>query len=96
MIAVNCELNRPWKGTGGQCVDLVGLSSSIYEIQKEGPESSKLIRQICKLPRWQFIVSIDIFTEVLLFGLAVALLQGLFMPLKRKVAIGCAFVFRLP
>ncbi|KAK1144231.1 hypothetical protein N8T08_005644 [Aspergillus melleus] len=48
------------------------------------------------LPRWQFIVSIDIFTEVLLFGLAVALLAGLFMPLKRKIAIGCAFMFRLP
>ncbi|KAI9037908.1 uncharacterized protein KD926_011520 [Aspergillus affinis] len=22
LVTVNCELNRPWKGTGGQCVDL--------------------------------------------------------------------------
>ncbi|KAH8428383.1 uncharacterized protein LDX57_006081 [Aspergillus melleus] len=70
LVTVNCELNKPWKGTGAECVNL--------------------------LPRWQFIVSIDIFTEVLLFGLAVTLLAGLFMPLKRKIAIGCAFMFRLP
>ncbi|PLB54841.1 hypothetical protein P170DRAFT_442837 [Aspergillus steynii IBT 23096] len=70
VIAVNCELNRPWKGTGAQCVDL--------------------------LPRWQFIITIDILTELLLFSLAVTLLSGLFMPLKRKMAIGCAFLFRLP
>lgn len=23
VIAVNCEFNTPWKGTGAQCVDLV-------------------------------------------------------------------------
>ncbi|KAE8348934.1 hypothetical protein BDV28DRAFT_152353 [Aspergillus coremiiformis] len=49
------------------------------------------------LKRWQFIVAIDILTEVLLFTLAVALLAGLvFMPLERKLSIGFAFFFRLP
>ncbi|KAE8311747.1 hypothetical protein BDV41DRAFT_322935 [Aspergillus transmontanensis] len=70
IIAINCELNRPWKGAGGQCVNL--------------------------LNRWQFIVAMDILTEILLFGLAVTLLAGLFMPLKRKLPIGFAFFFRLP
>ncbi|PYH96798.1 hypothetical protein BO71DRAFT_374605 [Aspergillus ellipticus CBS 707.79] len=70
VIAVNCELNRPWRGSGAQCVDL---------------------RQ-----RWQFIVALNIATELILFGLAVALLWGLFMPLQRKFTIGFAFLFRLP
>ncbi|OOF98250.1 hypothetical protein ASPCADRAFT_43168, partial [Aspergillus carbonarius ITEM 5010] len=70
IIAVNCELNRPWKGTGGQCIDL--------------------------LQRWQFIVALDIATELIIFGLAIALLWGLFMPLKRKLTIRFAFMFRLP
>ncbi|KAE8392373.1 hypothetical protein BDV23DRAFT_192545 [Aspergillus alliaceus] len=70
IIAVNCELNRPWKGAGAQCVNL--------------------------LKRWQFIVAMDILTEILLFALAVTLLAGLFMPLKRKLPIGFAFFFRLP
>ncbi|CAK44698.1 hypothetical protein AnigIFM59636_011631 [Aspergillus niger] len=68
IIAVNCELNRPWKGSGGQCMNL----------------------------RWQFIVALDIATELIIFGLAVFLLWGLFMPLKRKLTIGFAFMFRLP
>jgi hypothetical protein len=38
----------------------------------------------------------DIVTELILFALAVTLLQGLFMPLKRKLQIGSAFLFRLP
>ncbi|PWY87192.1 hypothetical protein BO94DRAFT_516977 [Aspergillus sclerotioniger CBS 115572] len=70
IIAVNCELNRPWKGSGGQCIDL--------------------------LQRWQFIVALDITTELTLFGLSTALLWGLFMPFKRKLTIGFAFMFRLP
>ncbi|KAL5343675.1 hypothetical protein BJX70DRAFT_393734 [Aspergillus crustosus] len=48
------------------------------------------------LKRWQFIVALDIATELILFGLAVFLLAGLFMPLKRKLTIAFAFVFRLP
>ncbi|OGM43086.1 hypothetical protein ABOM_009200 [Aspergillus bombycis] len=70
IIAINCELNRPWKGAGAQCVNL--------------------------LKRWQFIVAMDILTEVLLFAVAATLLAGLFMPLKRKLPIGFAFFFRLP
>ncbi|KAL4869110.1 hypothetical protein BDV12DRAFT_196732 [Aspergillus spectabilis] len=49
-----------------------------------------------RLERWQFIVALDIATELILFGLAVFLLAGLFMPLKRKFTIAFAFVFRLP
>ncbi|KAB8072948.1 hypothetical protein BDV29DRAFT_202039 [Aspergillus leporis] len=75
IIAINCELNRPWKGAGGQCVNLANQT---------------------QLQRWQFIVSMDILTEILLFALAVTLLSGLFMPLKRKIPIGFAFFFRLP
>ncbi|KAL4947813.1 hypothetical protein BDW69DRAFT_189851 [Aspergillus filifer] len=48
------------------------------------------------LPKWQFIVALDIATELILFALAVVLLAGLFMPLKRKFTIAFAFVFRLP
>ncbi|PWY87736.1 hypothetical protein BO70DRAFT_427637 [Aspergillus heteromorphus CBS 117.55] len=70
VVAVNCELNRPWEGFGAQCVDL--------------------------LQRWRFIVALDIVTELILFGLAVALLWGLFMSVGRKLMIGFAFVFRLP
>ncbi|KAL4759207.1 uncharacterized protein BDW70DRAFT_85314 [Aspergillus foveolatus] len=70
ILSVNCGLNRPWKGTGGQCENL--------------------------LPRWQFIVALDITTELILFGLAVFLLAGLFMPVKRKFTIAFAFIFRLP
>ncbi|RHZ59542.1 hypothetical protein CDV55_101593 [Aspergillus turcosus] len=70
ILAVNCEMNRPWKTSGGQCRNL--------------------------LARWEFITAMDILTELILFALAVALLQGLFMPLKRKLQIGSAFVFRLP
>ncbi|KNG81982.1 hypothetical protein ANOM_010574 [Aspergillus nomiae NRRL 13137] len=70
IIAINCELNRPWKGAGAQCVNL--------------------------LKRWQFIVAMDILTEVLLFAVAATLLAGLFMSLKRKLPIGFAFFFRLP
>ncbi|CAG7927072.1 unnamed protein product [Penicillium olsonii] len=46
--------------------------------------------------RWQFIAAVDVITEVLLFILAVILLKGLFMPLRRKIAIGFAFIFRFP
>ncbi|KAL4932668.1 uncharacterized protein BDV17DRAFT_169745 [Aspergillus undulatus] len=70
ILTINCGLNTPWKGTGGQCGDL--------------------------LPRWRFIVALDIATELILFGLSVLLLAGLFMPLKRKFTIAFAFVFRLP
>ncbi|KAL5000424.1 hypothetical protein BDV10DRAFT_192980 [Aspergillus recurvatus] len=70
ILSVNCGLNTPWKGTGGQCKNL--------------------------LPRWQFIVALDITTELILFGLAVFLLAGLFMPVKRKFTIAFAFIFRLP
>ncbi|KAG2415006.1 hypothetical protein HFD88_006196 [Aspergillus terreus] len=48
------------------------------------------------LVRWEFIVSMDIMTELILFGLAVVLLAGLFMPLKKKLTIGFAFFCRLP
>ncbi|KAL3475628.1 hypothetical protein BJX99DRAFT_259234 [Aspergillus californicus] len=48
------------------------------------------------LKRWQFIVAIDIATELILFSLAVWLLAGLFMPLKRKLTVAFAFLFRLP
>ncbi|KAL2870821.1 uncharacterized protein BJX67DRAFT_378144 [Aspergillus lucknowensis] len=51
---------------------------------------------IPKLAKWQFIVALDIATELILFVLAVLLLAGLFMPLKRKFTIAFAFVFRLP
>ncbi|KAL2829770.1 hypothetical protein BDW59DRAFT_34310 [Aspergillus cavernicola] len=70
ILTINCGFNRPWKGTGGQCENI--------------------------LARWQFIVALDIATELILFGLAVILLAGLFMPLKRKFTIAFAFVFRLP
>ncbi|KAL4988634.1 hypothetical protein BDW68DRAFT_187109 [Aspergillus falconensis] len=70
ILSVNCGLNTPWKGTGGQCENL--------------------------LPRWQFIVALDITTELILFGLAVFLLAGLFMPVRRKFTIAFAFIFRLP
>ncbi|KAL3429170.1 hypothetical protein BDV09DRAFT_203264 [Aspergillus tetrazonus] len=70
ILSVNCGLNRPWEGTGGQCENL--------------------------LPRWQFIVALDITTELILFGLAIFLLAGLFMPVKRKFTIAFAFIFRLP
>ncbi|KAL3452445.1 hypothetical protein BJX65DRAFT_303279 [Aspergillus insuetus] len=52
----------------------------------------------CKdeVARWQFIVALDIATEVILSGLAVLLLAGLQMPLKRKITIASAFFFRLP
>ncbi|EAW25109.1 uncharacterized protein NFIA_105970 [Aspergillus fischeri NRRL 181] len=70
ILAVNCEMNRPWKTSGGQCRNL--------------------------LQRWEFITAMDIVTELILFGLAVTLLQGLFMSLKRKLQIGSAFLFRLP
>ncbi|KAJ5155230.1 hypothetical protein N7492_008033 [Penicillium capsulatum] len=46
--------------------------------------------------RWQFIAALDVVTEILLFSLAVALLHGLFMSVKRKLAIGFAFIFRFP
>ncbi|KAL4803706.1 hypothetical protein BDV18DRAFT_38301 [Aspergillus unguis] len=48
------------------------------------------------LKRWQFIVALDIATELILFALAVILLAGLFMPLKRKFTIAFAFIFRIP
>ncbi|KAJ5645400.1 hypothetical protein N7507_011411 [Penicillium longicatenatum] len=46
--------------------------------------------------RWQFIAAVDIITEIILFSLAVALLKGLFMSVKRKLGIGFAFIFRFP
>ncbi|KAJ6171406.1 hypothetical protein N7470_000473 [Penicillium chermesinum] len=46
--------------------------------------------------RWQFIAIIDILTELCLFILAVVLLKGLFMSVKRKIGIGLAFIFRFP
>ncbi|PTU24238.1 hypothetical protein P175DRAFT_0470010 [Aspergillus ochraceoroseus IBT 24754] len=70
IITINCELERPWRGTGGRCGSL--------------------------LARWQFIVALDIATELILFSLAVTLLAGLFMPVKRKLTIASAFIFRLP
>ncbi|KAJ5319277.1 uncharacterized protein N7506_011981, partial [Penicillium brevicompactum] len=69
-VMVNCELNTPWRGGGGQCPDL-------YK-------------------RWQFIAAVDVITEILLFILAVVLLKGLFMSVRRKLAIGFAFIFRFP
>ncbi|KAL2809704.1 hypothetical protein BJX63DRAFT_434984 [Aspergillus granulosus] len=49
-----------------------------------------------QVARWQFIVALDIATEIIIFGLAVLLLAGLQMPLKRKITIASAFFFRLP
>ncbi|KAJ5272748.1 hypothetical protein N7478_007873 [Penicillium angulare] len=46
--------------------------------------------------RWKFIAAVDIITELILFSLAVALLKGLFMSIKRKLGIGFAFIFRFP
>lgn len=46
--------------------------------------------------RWQFIAAVDVITELIIFLLAVILLQGLFMSVKRKLAIGFAFIFRFP
>ncbi|KAJ5710386.1 hypothetical protein N7488_004542 [Penicillium malachiteum] len=46
--------------------------------------------------RWQFIAAVDIITELIIFFLAVALLQGLFMSINRKLGIGFAFIFRFP
>ncbi|KAJ5653133.1 hypothetical protein N7490_000136 [Penicillium lividum] len=46
--------------------------------------------------RWQFIAAVDVITEIILFSLAVALLKGLFMSVKRKLGIGFAFIFRFP
>ncbi|KAJ5105258.1 hypothetical protein NUU61_002605 [Penicillium alfredii] len=46
--------------------------------------------------RWQFIAALDVITELILFLLAVVLLKGLFMSVKRKLAIGFAFIFRFP
>ncbi|KAJ5772911.1 hypothetical protein N7457_007807 [Penicillium paradoxum] len=46
--------------------------------------------------RWQFIAAVDVITEIILFLLAVVLLKGLFMSLRRKLAVGFAFVFRFP
>ncbi|EAW10458.1 uncharacterized protein ACLA_049300 [Aspergillus clavatus NRRL 1] len=70
ILAINCEMNRPWTTSGGQCRHL--------------------------LERWAFITAMDILTELILFALAVTLLQGLFMPVRRKFTIGSAFFFRLP
>ncbi|KAJ5164590.1 uncharacterized protein N7500_006420 [Penicillium coprophilum] len=46
--------------------------------------------------RWQFIAAVDVTTELLLFLLAVMLLKGLFMSVRRKLAVGFAFIFRFP
>ncbi|KXG47931.1 uncharacterized protein PGRI_018010 [Penicillium griseofulvum] len=46
--------------------------------------------------RWQFIAAVDVITELLLFILAVILLKGLFMSVRRKLAVGFAFIFRFP
>ncbi|CAI7627396.1 unnamed protein product [Penicillium pancosmium] len=46
--------------------------------------------------RWQFIAAVDAITELIIFVLAVALLKGLFMNLRRKLTIGFAFIFRFP
>lgn len=46
--------------------------------------------------RWQFIAAVDVITEILLFLLAVILLKGLFMSVRRKLAVGFAFIFRFP
>lgn len=46
--------------------------------------------------RWQFIAAVDVITEVVLFFLAIVLLKGLFMSIRRKLAVGFAFIFRFP
>lgn len=55
-----------------------------------------LIVSSTQYQRWQFIAAVDIITEVIIFSLAVALLKGLFMSVKRKLGIGFAFIFRFP
>ncbi|CAG8110830.1 unnamed protein product [Penicillium salamii] len=70
IVLVNCELNTPWRGGGGQCPNL-------YK-------------------KWQYIAAVDVMTEVILFILAVILLKGLFMSVRRRLAIGFAFIFRFP
>lgn len=49
-----------------------------------------------QLSRWQFIVALDITTELILFSLSLYLLAGLMMSMKRKLTIAFAFAFRLP
>ncbi|OGE51335.1 hypothetical protein PENARI_c013G10508 [Penicillium arizonense] len=70
IVLINCELNTPWRGDGGQCKNL--------------------------FRRWQFIATVDVITELLLFILAIVLLKGLFMSVRRKLGIGFAFIFRFP
>ncbi|MCJ1291175.1 hypothetical protein MMC34_002718 [Xylographa carneopallida] len=45
--------------------------------------------------RWQIISAIDIITEIALFAVAIYIVQGLQMPLRRKATVVLAFAFRL-
>lgn len=46
--------------------------------------------------RWQVVTAFDVITEVLLFGLAIYMLQGLKLKLEKKLVVLTAFALRLP
>ncbi|KAJ5584231.1 uncharacterized protein N7459_004031 [Penicillium hispanicum] len=100
ILLVNCELNKPWRTEGGQCQHLVGVALVTAPVCGVGTSEECLWRVLTRKPfkyeRWQFIATVDILTELILFLLAVALLKGLFMSVKRKLGIGFAFLFRFP
>ena len=49
-----------------------------------------------KFGRWQAVTVMDLLTEIGLFGLALYLVQGLNLPLKKRLIVMFAFSLRLP
>lgn len=46
--------------------------------------------------RWQIIGAFDVITEAALFGMAIYLVLGLRLPIRLKIFVVAAFIFRIP
>lgn len=93
IVSVNCAFNRTWHGFGDTCPNLVTIPFSLRSLLHL-PQS--LTQHPTQIWRWRYVAFGDLLTELILFILAVCLLNGFYMYLLRKVALWFAFFFRLP
>lgn len=110
LVALRCDMSHPWIFVDNGCGDLVSLNSIIslfHPILPPAPEHSPRTQTTWaererqtntphKFQRWQVVTAFDVITEVLLFSLAMYMLQGLKLKIEKKLVVLSAFALRLP
>lgn len=93
LVALRCDISHPWIFVDNGCGDLVSCHPHkvSYCILFSGQNLTQT-----QFKRWQVVTAFDVITEILLFGLALYMLQGLKLKLEKKLVVLSAFALRLP